>query len=40
MKASHAIWKDRFEGKLPEPIGGEIDQFETEIDLRKQGKLD
>ncbi|MGA2248328.1 MAG: nitrite/sulfite reductase [Verrucomicrobiota bacterium] len=40
MKASHAIWKDRYKGKLPEPIGSEIDQFETEIDLRKQGKLD
>jgi sulfite reductase (ferredoxin) len=40
MKASHAIWKDRFKGKLPEAIGGEIDQFETEIDLRKQGKID
>jgi sulfite reductase (ferredoxin) len=40
MKASHAIWKERLKGKLPEPIGSEIDQFETEIDLRKQGKLD
>jgi sulfite reductase (ferredoxin) len=40
MKASHNIWKDRFQGKLPEPIGSEIDQFETEIELRKQGKLD
>src|SRR5580658_1981415 len=40
MKASHAIWKDRLKGKLPELIGSEIDQFETEIDLRKQGKID
>ncbi len=40
MKASHAIWKERFKGQLPEPLGSEVDQFETEIDLRKQGKID
>jgi sulfite reductase (ferredoxin) len=40
MKASHTIWKHRFGGTLPEPLGGEIDQFETEMELRKQGKLD
>src|SRR5580704_6773929 len=40
MKASHAIWKDLLKGKLPEPIASEIDQFETEIDLRKRGKID
>jgi sulfite reductase (ferredoxin) len=40
MKASDAIWKERFKGKLPEPIGSEVDQFETEIELRKQGKID
>ncbi len=40
MKASNAIWKDHFKGKLPEPMGSEVDQFETEIDLRKQGKID
>ena len=40
MKASAAIWKERFKGKLPEPIGSEVDQFETEIGLRQQGKID
>jgi sulfite reductase (ferredoxin) len=40
MKASHDIWKERLKGKLPEPIGSEVDQFETEIELRKQGKID
>jgi len=25
---------------LPEAIGNEVDQFETEIELRKQGKID
>ena len=40
MKASNAIWKERFKGRLPEPMGSEIDQYETEIELRKQGKFD
>jgi sulfite reductase (ferredoxin) len=40
MKASHDIWKQRLKGKLPEPIGSEVDQFETEIELRKQGRID
>src|SRR5580698_7091388 len=40
MKASHAIWKDLLKGKLPEPIASEIDQFETQVKLRKQGKID
>ena len=40
MKAGHDIWKERLQGKLPEPIGSEVDQFETEIELRKQGKID
>jgi sulfite reductase (ferredoxin) len=40
MKASNAIWKERLKGKLPEPMGSEIDQYETEIELRKQGKFD
>jgi len=40
MKASHAIWKELLKGKLPEQIGSEVDQYETEIELRKQGKID
>src|SRR5262249_38469445 len=40
MKASNAIWKERFNGKLPEPLGSEVDQFETEIELRQHGKID
>ena len=40
MKASDAIWKERLKGQLPEPLGAEVDQFETEIELRKQGKID
>ena len=40
MKVSKALWKERFEGKLSEPLGEEIDNFETDLELRRQGKLD
>jgi sulfite reductase (ferredoxin) len=40
MKASNALWPERLAGKLPEALAREIDIFETEIALRKQGKLD
>src|SRR5499433_1126596 len=40
MKASNSHWKSQLDGKMPEPLAREIDIFETEIVLRKQGKLD
>jgi sulfite reductase (ferredoxin) len=40
MKISNSSWKEQLAGKLPEGLGREIDNFETEIVLRKQGKLD
>lgn len=40
MKASNQLWKDRLDGKLPEPLAEEIDTFETEIELRRQDKVD
>src|ERR1700674_3005299 len=40
MKASNALWQDHLAGKMPEALSREIDIFETEIALRKQGKLD
>ena len=40
MKTSNALWKERFEGKLPEALAQEIDTFETEIELRRQDKID
>jgi len=40
MKASNPLWKDRLDGKMPEPLAREIDIFETEIQLRRQAKLD
>ncbi len=40
MKASNAFWKKKLDGKLPEPLAGEIDTFETEMTRRLQGKID
>jgi sulfite reductase (ferredoxin) len=40
MKVSNSLWAERLAGKIPESLGREIDIFETEISLRKQGKMD
>ena len=40
MKASNTLWKERLTGKVPEGLAREIDIFETEKDLRKQGKVE
>ncbi len=40
MKTSNEIWKDRLNRKLPPQLAEEIDTFETEIELRRQGKMD
>jgi sulfite reductase (ferredoxin) len=40
MKASNSLWKEHLAGKVPPPLDQELDVFETEITLRKQGKLD
>ena len=41
MRADDLPWgKERLQGQLPEPLGSEVDQFETEIGLRQQGKID
>src|SRR5438309_8471104 len=40
MKSSNTLWKEKLAGQLPESLAREIDAFETDIVLRKQGKLD
>jgi len=40
MKASHELWKEHLADRLPAAWAGEIDTFETEIELRRQGKID
>ncbi len=40
MKASNLFWKERLAGKMPEHLAREIDDYDTDIALRKQGKID
>ncbi len=40
MKASNSLSAQKLSGKIPEALGREIDIFETELALRKQGKLE
>src|SRR6266566_2183598 len=40
MKVSNPNWKERLDGQVPDALAREIDIFETEITLRKQGKLE
>jgi sulfite reductase (ferredoxin) len=40
MKASHGLWKERLEGRMPEQLAAEVDAFESEIELRKRGRID
>jgi sulfite reductase (ferredoxin) len=40
MKASNTLWPEKLAGRMPEALAREIDIFETEMALRKQGKID
>lgn len=40
MKSSNTIWKERLAGKMPPALADEIEVFETQIHLRKQGKIE
>src|SRR5579863_7906144 len=40
MKASNSLWKEKLAGKVPADLEREIDIFEAEIALRKQGKFE
>ena len=39
-KTSNALWKERLSDVIDDRLRDEIDQFETTIDLRTQGKVD
>ena len=39
MSASTS-WKEKLAGRIPEDMAEEIDTFETQIHLRKQGKME
>src|SRR3954463_11739419 len=40
MKASNSGWKAQLAGALPPPLAAEIDKYENEIALKKQGKME
>ena len=40
MKASNPLWKDQLTGRIPEPLASELDVFEHEVALKKQGKIE
>lgn len=40
MKASNSQWKAALAGHISEPLATELDVFENEIALKKQGKID
>ena len=40
MKASNTLWKEQLAGRLPDDLAREVDIFDAEVALRKQGKLD
>src|ERR1700682_3614505 len=40
MKVSNPLWAEKLSDKIPESLASEVDIFETEVALRKQGKID
>jgi sulfite reductase (ferredoxin) len=40
MKASNPLWKTRLAGQIAPGLAGELDVYENEVALRKQGKID
>ena len=40
MKASNSLWRERLAAQMPPQLAREIDVFESELTLRKQGKID
>ena len=40
MKASNSQWKARLGDQCPSHLGAELDVFEHEIALKKQGKIE
>ncbi|HEX7926210.1 MAG TPA: nitrite/sulfite reductase, partial [bacterium] len=40
MRISNSLWKQLLDGRIPEDLGREIDIFETELELKRQGKME
>ena len=40
MKTSNGLWKDCLQGRIAPPLASELDKFESEVLLKKHGKMD
>jgi sulfite reductase (ferredoxin) len=40
MKTSNGLWKECLQSRLPQPLAAEIDKFDSEVQLKKQGKIE
>jgi sulfite reductase (ferredoxin) len=40
MKASNPLWKQRLAGRIAPPLAQELDIYESEVAMKKQGKID
>src|SRR5512146_2865694 len=40
MEPDRITWKEKLGGKIPAELGREIDIFEQQMELRRQGKID
>ena len=40
MKASNPLWKSRLAGQIAPELAAELDVYDNEVALRKQGKID
>ena len=40
MKASNSLWKQHLDGRLAPELAAEVDIFDSEVQLRMQGKID
>lgn len=40
MKASNSLWKSRLEGRIAPDLAAELDVYDNEVALRKQGKIE
>ncbi len=40
MKTSNGLWKECLQGRIAEPLASELDKYESEVLLKKHGKMD
>jgi sulfite reductase (ferredoxin) len=40
MKTSSGLWKECLQGRIAQPLASELDKFESEVLLKKAGKMD